>query len=95
SSLAGNEYTLRPGGLAGGEQYRIKVIASDGVNTAEVVSTANFRVNSDTRENEARPTATKGIGISPGVLVISILIAICITGGATGYAMGKKKNIRK
>ena len=84
NSMTGNEYTLRPGGLAGGEQYRIKIIASDGVNTAEAVSNANFRVSG------IQVSETKKAGVNPIIPVTSVFIAIGVLFGLGVYRIKRK-----
>jgi hypothetical protein len=79
TGLTGNQTTLMAGRLDTGENYKVKIIANDGVNTGEAVSAAAFRVG-------PKGTADGGIpvtGIAAGVLVIG-------AAGAGWYFLRKK-----
>ena len=78
-NLAGTSYTFRPGGLAVGDKYRVKVIASDGVNTGSAVSAADFRVSEPGRE-----------GTLPVVWITGLVLILIILAGAGWYLMRKK-----
>jgi hypothetical protein len=82
NNLAGTSYTLRPGGLTGGNSYRVKVIASDGVNTASVVSAADFRVSEPAESS------------LPAVWIAGLVIILLIAAGAVWFLMWKNKGTR-
>jgi hypothetical protein len=62
-----NEYSIIPGGLKSGDQFRVKVIASDGVNTVESVSTADFKVKSP-GDNSTLLVIISGLIVAIGVI---------------------------
>ena len=59
TDIAESEYQLNTAGLTEGESYRVKVIATDGVNTAEDISDSAFSLRTALEEVTATTATTK------------------------------------
>jgi hypothetical protein len=77
--LRGTQSTIVPGGMGAGENYKVKIIANDGVNTGEAVSAAAFRVSPKGSTDSGLPVT----GIAAALLV-------CCAAGAGWFLMRKK-----
>jgi len=80
--IKGNEYDLNTIGLEEGENYLIKVRATDGVNTDEDVSDNTFSVALEAEKAKGFPTQYLVIG---AIIAIIILLAVA-------YLLRRRKN---
>ena len=78
-----NEYEMSTEALEEGQNYLIKVRATDGVNTAEDISDGTFNITAEGEVEEG--------GINTRVIIVIVIVAIAVIGVAVYLGTRRKK----